>query len=310
MKDRKIISRSFGKWILSGEHTVLRGGKAVLFPLKQFYFEVSYKEKHHFFQKLKNNFYVHFSSSFQEEYHSQYIHVIKTALKLVEKSNIRGQFNLDCTIPFSAGLGSSAAFCVSLVKIFFQLGWVKEEDLLKLSLELEHEFHGKSSGADIQVIYNEKPIVFKNFNNTAVLKPKWEPYFYLYDTGVRAKTQKCIQKVNEFINKNPERGKELDQQIQQSVDLCIQALNQDQKQGELLLKTAMDQALECFMEWGLCEGKILEWVRKLKEQGALAVKPTGSGGGGFVVSLWEQPPKFTEENKEFSFIKGKVYFCI
>ena len=300
MKKHKIISRSFGKWILSGEHTVLRGGEAVLFPLKQFYFEVSYKEIPDSSQKLSNDLCVRLSSAFQEEYHSPYIHAIKTALKLVEKNNIKGQFELDCTIPFSAGLGSSAAFCLSLLKIFMQLGWIPEEDILKLSLELEHEFHGTSSGADIQVIYHEKPIVFKNFNNIEVLKPQWDPHFYLYDTGVRATTQQCIQKVNEFIKNNSVRAKELDQQMKQSVALCIQALSQDQKQGELFLKKAMDQALECFTEWELCEGKVLEWIRKLKQQGALAVKPTGSGGGGFLVSLWKKTPK---ENESFLHIK-------
>ena len=287
LKNHKKVSRSFGKWILSGEHTVLRGGEAVLFPLKQFYFEVSYKET--------NNFCLHFSSSFQKEYYPQYIHVIKTALKLIEKNPIEGEFGLDCTIPFSAGLGSSAAFCLSLTKMFFQLGWIQKEDILKLSLELEHEFHGKSSGADIQVVYHEKPIIFKNVDSVEILKPKWEPVFYLYDTGVRAKTQQCIQKVNEFIKHNPEQAKELDQQMKQAVVLCTQALKQDQKQGIKLLKTAMNQALECFTGWGLCEGRVLEWVRKLKKQGALAVKPTGSGGGGFVVSVWETSPKFIEK---------------
>ena len=28
----------------------------------------------------------------------------------------------------------------------------------------------------------------------------------------------------------------------------------------------------------------------LKNAGAIAVKPTGSGGGGFVVSLWDKQP--------------------
>ena len=152
-----------------------------------------------------------------------YVHIIKTALKLVEKNNAKGQFGLDCTIPFSAGLGSSAAFCLSLSKIFVQLGWIQEKDILKLSLELEHEFHGKSSGADIQVIYNEQPILFKNFSSIEILQLQWKPYFYLYNTGVRAKTQRCIQKVNQFIKKNPVRAKKLDQQMKKSVDLCLQA---------------------------------------------------------------------------------------
>lgn len=36
-------------------------------------------------------------------------------------------------------------------------------------------------------------------------------------------------------------------------------------------------------------------MNRLTAEGALAVKPTGSGGGGFVLSLWDrQPPESLE----------------
>jgi len=37
-------TRNYGKCILSGEHSVLRGGSSLLLPLKNFYFDIFYKE--------------------------------------------------------------------------------------------------------------------------------------------------------------------------------------------------------------------------------------------------------------------------
>ena len=63
----------------------------------------------------------------------------------------------------------------------------------------------------------------------------------------------------------------------------------------------------CFEQWGLVTESVRKHEKILLDSGALAVKLTGSGGGGYVLSLWEeQPPKempfemiacFDKENK-------------
>ena len=278
--------KSCGKWILSGEHTVLRGGKAILFPLKKFFFEIRFKESHHSFGNID----VVLDSVFPlEKFRGFYTYIIKKSLSLINKSRVSGVFCLNCAIPMAMGLGGSSAFCVSLAKIFFYKGWIQEKDIPKLSLELEHEFHGKSSGADIQVVYREQPCIFTNFHQVEVFKLQWKPYFYLMDTKSVSSTKDCVQKVSDFIKKNPLRGKELDQQMQESVLSSIQAFNMEAQKGELLLAKALNQALECFVEWGLCDEKVKAVMQNMKQKGALAVKPTGSGGGGFVVGLWNKP---------------------
>lgn len=277
--NKQIGSRSFGKWILSGEHTVLRGGSAILFPFNQFYFEILYKE-----EKLS-------SDQLIQTGDLRYAKVIKKALHLIGRNKIKGIFHLNSTIPVASGLGSSAAFCICLSKVFYQLGWITENEILKLSIQLENEFHGKSSGADISVVYYNKPILFKNFTNIKFLSPKWNPYFCFVDTKMQSSTKKCVQKVNQFIKNNPDQGEKIDQIMQESVQLSMKSLELDSKEGLSLLKKAMDQAAWCFREWGLCEGKILKKMEELKNQGALAVKPTGAGGGGFIVSLWDKPVK-------------------
>ena len=61
----------------------------------------------------------------------------------------------------------------------------------------------------------------------------------------------------------------------------------------MALKAGIDLAHDCFVEWDLCGDDVGAHIRKLREAGALAVKPTGSGGGGYVLSFWGDvvPPK-------------------
>jgi mevalonate kinase len=58
------------------------------------------------------------------------------------------------------------------------------------------------------------------------------------------------------------------------------------------LAESIKKAKSCFKRWGLAEGKIAQHMQMLQKHGALAVKPTGAGDGGYVLSLWEDiPPK-------------------
>ena len=52
-------------------------------------------------------------------------------------------------------------------------------------------------------------------------------------------------------------------------------------------------ARDCFESWGLCDGAMGTHIKDLEEKGAVAVKPTGSGGGGYALSLWDQEPELS-----------------
>jgi mevalonate kinase len=68
------------------------------------------------------------------------------------------------------------------------------------------------------------------------------------------------------------------------------ALESFESKSVIILKKSIDQAYACFADWGLIHGALNEHIDLLKKNGALAVKPTGSGGeGGHVLSLWQTP---------------------
>ena len=77
----------------------------------------------------------------------------------------------------------------------------------------------------------------------------------------------------------------------QSVSLCLKAIEEKHKKQTLsLLKEALNLGEDCFQQWGLISHDLKQHINKLKNEGATAVKPTGSGLGGYVISLWDTPP--------------------
>ena len=57
------------------------------------------------------------------------------------------------------------------------------------------------------------------------------------------------------------------------------------------LAESINNAADCFTQWGLISTPLKQHMLRLREMGAIAVKPTGSGGGGYVLSLWERAPE-------------------
>ena len=79
--------------------------------------------------------------------------------------------------------------------------------------------------------------------------------------------------------------------MNQSVQLCLQALKEENKKKSLSLwKKALDLGYNCFEQWKLISYDLEQHIQFLKQTGAVAIKPTGSGLGGHVISLWDKRP--------------------
>ena len=288
-------SRYCGKWILAGEHILVRGGPALSFPLKEFSLDIQYRPH----QPLSFRFEGEFSNSEKNKYFTE---AVQQAFSFIGKK-ITGSFYLSSKIPLGYGLGSSAAFCLSLSDIFFQLGYV--QDVVGFAWKLENFFHGKSSGSDIQVVYHKKPLIFKSSKSFEFFQPQWHPYIYLYNTGLSSSTKKCVKKVSDLFDRFPEKSERIYKQMEQSVDQSAEALSNSSEGLELLVQ-AITKACDCFEEWGLLE-PLRPSIQKLKSLGALAVKPTGAGAGGYLIGLWKNSLPASMLNKNFipiSFFKS------
>src|SRR5262249_13957619 len=133
------------KWVLAGEHAVLRGHPAVVIPCSQ------YSLDWRFLPSEEGRLEIEAESA------------LSAALEeILPESRPAGQLKIRSSIPVSAGLGSSAALCVGMVRWLGHLHRTTPEDRelteWQRATGLEDRFHGNSSGMDVAAILADGPI--------------------------------------------------------------------------------------------------------------------------------------------------------
>ena len=251
--------------------------------------------------------------------------VLHLALQKVGKNpaDLSCDIQLRSCMAFGQGLGGSAVLCVLVGRLFQRIKWLRAKKLFDFCHDLENHLHGQSSGLDIAVILHRKPVLFfpkgnkgalaplfpktpslsKRHNNRPtpqikIFQPVYQPFIFLSYSGPGKATKDNIKKIKLFWKNQPEKSKRLNQQMNKAVFKALESLssksNVREKDERLLaLKEAFYLSENCFLKWGLIGSQMKQHIAFLKKQGALAVKPTGSGSGGYVLSLWaKEPPAY------------------
>lgn len=285
--------RFVGKWVLAGEYSVLRSHPALVYPLPYYYMDFDYKESDTPLKiKKKGEYQIGLEFSITPLFEKAFELVGKT------KKEFKGTLTINGAIPFGAGVGASAVICAGMASLFLHKKWISKTQLTSFSTSLEDFFHGKSSGMDITVVLKEHPVLYQKEKPVKTLpKFKSRPLLFLSYSGGRSSTAVGVSKVKKLCDTNWNKAQQIDQNMEHSVNLCLQAAKQEnQTKCNALLTQALTLAESCFHEWQLISYE-LDWqMTYLKKQGAVAVKPTGSGMGGHVISLWNKPPPASIKN--------------
>lgn len=278
--------KSFGKWILAGEHSVLRGVPAIVFPIQSRHLELHYTGSEKPLELV-------LLGEHGKDLQLLVWGVLEKACEVlkISRTDLTGVLTLNSSVPVGAGMGASATLCVAITRWLGHLGYVAENEFYDFARSLENLFHGESSGVDIAVALSGQGLRFVRDGERTALKTSWQPRWYISYCGKRGVTFDAVTKVKQLIAQNPELGKKLDLQMAEAVAEAEKSLLLSEAEGFPMLAQAIKKAADCFEKWGLNEGEPHSHMTFLLEQGAFVVKPTGSGGGGYVLSLWkDQPP--------------------
>lgn len=275
---------TYGKWILNGEHAVLRNNDALVFPIKEKQLTLAYLPS-------TTDLSAEYSGSHGNEMHLLFWSVLEQGQHLLGQSlnRLTGHFFLESTIPIGVGLGASAALCVAMARWFAAQNLLNDSSVNSFARQLENLFHGQSSGLDIAGVSSETGLHFNQKKLTG-LKQVWQPTWYLSSCGQVGITAHCINLVNQLWENDASKGKLIDQNMVDAVNKSRLALEKYTATSYNLLNEAINEGAACFKAWGLVSETLQHHMEILTQHGATAVKPTGSGGGGYVISLWKTPP--------------------
>ncbi len=276
-----------GKWILSGEHSVIRGSEALVFPLTSKYLHFRYSGSTQDFTLSVGGQYKGDLELFIWSVIEKYLNELK-----IKRDQLKGHLDIQSEIQFGAGMGASATLAVGLSIFFNRLGFLST-DIFEFSKKIEDLFHGESSGVDVAVALSSQPLIFKRGVPNYFLTNYHLPQLCISYSGIRGVTKDCVDKVKKLLAVEPEKYQTVDQKMSASVQKLKQLLNQP-RASDAAWSEALDQAQSCFMDWGLVPNEAQKHIDDLIKAGALSCKMTGSGGGGYILSLWPQNLNLSE----------------
>ncbi len=275
----KPAKKYFGKILLFGEYTVLRGGSALTIP----YYKVSgYLD----FLKLTPTYEQHKSNTELKKF-SHYIQEEEVIdISRFAKDIERGLF-FSSTIPTGYGLGSSGALVASVYEHYGNSIHRNNNDLSKLKKDLgkmETYFHGKSSGIDPLSCYLQKPLLLQSNEIKIIDSDKLQIHnLFLLDTGKKGSTNHFVPLFNDKCS-DKEFADVIDSELNQanlsSVDAYIH--NDFSKLATNFKRISMIE-YNYFNEM-IPKDVQLTWLKGI-ETGEYYLKLCGSGGGGYFTGI-------------------------
>ena len=278
---RTVNTKSNGKIILTGEHSVVHEQSAIAMPFyAHTYCNIQENKQNKIAINLNDLNKTHtFSSddivnlkSISPNEFSLPIYILHLFYHEFDIPLSNMMISIDSEIPISLGLGSSAAFIISMMTglIEYYNLELNENKIFELAVRAENLVHGKSSGLDIHVALHNQTVKYQQAD-VSLLSCIYSiyPNFHIINTGKPSSTTlDCVESVNKHFKNSQiwECFGKVASEIESAVSM------QDFEQ--LKKQVRINHQLLC--EIGIVPLKIQQFIRDIENMGGSA-KISGSG---------------------------------
>jgi mevalonate kinase len=267
---------SHAKVIFMGEHSVVYNHPAIAIPFKALTVHVTIQSHD------KTN--IHCDLYSGELNHSPKI--LEPIVELVKA--LQDHFKLDdmdidvkSTIPFSAGLGSSAALASAITKSFYDYtkSPLQDEQLFKWVQQAETMAHGNPSGVDALTTSFDSAWWFIKGQAPSALSISLPAYLIIAQTPESGSTKEALKKVAACIEKE---GMVSINALGELTHQALVAIKSSDVEG---LGRIMTQAHQHLRHLGISTPTLDHLVELALENNACGAKLTGGGLGGCMIAL-------------------------
>ena len=281
------IARAHAKFILSGEHFVVKGSSSLVLPAECFSTQVTLTSQNSPGIQVTCIFECDEPISNIKEYESLIVRLISLAAPMIDV-DLNG-VGLKCvvksSIPPGQGAGSSSALCQAIIEALlkhFVTTDIHPNYLRWFGTELENAWHGPVSGVDNVAIAYRRPLMYQRKAQLCPIVPGIPLFFVVGTTGMRDPKRSPYEIMRAFAENKKSRYDMFFNEINDNVQRMAIAMAQG---DPMLLGECIRSSNRIYQSIGLTTALQHAAIWAAIETGALGARMTGAGGGGFVIAL-------------------------
>jgi mevalonate kinase len=191
---------------------------------------------------------------------------------------------IDSTIPVASGLGSGAAVTVALARaLSLHLGSpLSDEEISRITFEVEKLHHGTPSGIDNTVITYARPVYFVKGRPIETISVGAALTLVIGDTGVAAPTREAVADVRRLWETDRARW---DRVFDLVGEISAQARGAIEAGDGAQMGRLMDSNHALLQQMTVSSTELDRLVAAARSAGAAGAKMSGGGRGGNMIAL-------------------------